>query len=216
MGAMDYNRLSSARQKRSPENHPRPTTKPVVEYDTGAGQMTIEDPEMTLLAAAIKNRLPHMQECGGNGKCTTCRIRILDGLDHVSAPSRLEKRLAKTRGWEPSVRLACQTRITGPVKVERLIKTFSEVSRLQEELVRAGPGKEKQLAILFCDIRDFIPLVENQLAYDIVHILNRLFAVLGEPILANNGFINQGASPCAVWSTEGTLRPRRPHRAGSD
>ncbi|MCO6475428.1 MAG: 2Fe-2S iron-sulfur cluster binding domain-containing protein [Phaeodactylibacter sp.] len=162
-----------------------------VEYSSLATTITIDDPDMNLLEAAIKNRIPHMQECGGNGRCTTCRVKILDGLQHVAPRNALESRMALRRGWDPSVRLACQTRVRGPVKLERQIKTFSEISRLQEEMVKSGKGEERQLAILFCDMRNFTPFVEGNMAYDVVHILNRFFSALGEPILMNNGIIYQ-------------------------
>ena len=162
-----------------------------VEYSALRQTILIEDPNMTLLEAAVKNRIPHMQECGGNGRCTTCRVKILEGHQNVAPRNELESRLAKLRGWDPSVRLACQTKVNGPVKLERQIKTFSEISRLQEEMVKSGKGEEKELAILFCDMRNFTPFVEGNMAYDVVHILNRFFSALGEAILMNNGLIYQ-------------------------
>ena len=162
-----------------------------VEYSSLRQTVPIEDPNMTLLEAAVKNRIPHMQECGGNGRCTTCRVKILEGHQNVAPRNELESRLAKLRGWDPSVRLACQTKVIGPVKLERQIKTFSEISRLQEEMVKSGKGEEKELAILFCDMRNFTPFVEGNMAYDVVHILNRFFSALGEAILMNNGLIYQ-------------------------
>ena len=162
-----------------------------VEYSSLGQIISIEDPNATLLEAAIENRIPHMQECGGNGRCTTCRVKILEGLQNVAPRNELESRMAMLRGWEPSVRLACQSRVKGPVRLERQIKTFSEISRLQEEMVKSGKGEEKQLAILFCDMRNFTPFVEGNMAYDVVHILNRFFSALGEAILMNNGLIYQ-------------------------
>ena len=47
------------------------------------------------------------------------------------------------------------------------------------------------MAILFCDIRDFTQFADRTLPYDVVHILNRFFTKLGEPILLNNGVIYQ-------------------------
>ena len=162
-----------------------------VEYSSLGQTISIEDPNATLLEAAIENRIPHMQECGGNGRCTTCRVKILEGLQNVAPRNELESRMAMLRGWEPSVRLACQSKVQGPVRLERQIKTFSEISRLQEEMVKSGKGEEKQLAILFCDMRNFTPFVEGNMAYDVVHILNRFFSALGEAILMNNGLIYQ-------------------------
>ncbi len=162
-----------------------------VDYTSVGRSILLEQPGQTFLQAAIKNRISHMMECGGNGRCTTCRLRILDGMENVTPRNALEDKLARERSWEDNIRLACQSSATGPVKVERLIKTFSEVSRLQVEKVKAERGEEKKLAILFCDMRNFTTFVEGNLAYDVVHILNRLFVVLGEPILMNNGFIYQ-------------------------
>lgn len=51
------------------------------------------------------------------------------------------------------------------------------------------PSQEPTLAILVSDIRDFTPLVEAHLAFDVVHILNRFFKAFGDTILINNGVI---------------------------
>ncbi len=87
------------------------------------------------------------------------------------------------------MRLACQTKVKGRVTLERMIRTSSEVSRLQLEKIAAGVAEERHLAILFCDMRNFTPFAERHLPYDVVHVLNRFFGVLGEPILMNDGVI---------------------------
>lgn len=185
---MRSRKLSQKSKARSGHRQAPITT---VEYTAAERRITVHKEGQNLLDAAVENRIPHMQECGGHGKCTTCRVRILDGLDNVSPRNELETHLASCRQWDSSVRLACQTRVKGPVKVERLVKTFGDVSLLQEERLAQSGGKEQYLAILFCDMRNFTPFVENNLAFDVVHIINRLFAILGEPILMNNGVIYQ-------------------------
>ena len=45
--------------------------------------------------------------------------------------------------------------------------------------------------MLFADIRSFTPFTENNLPYDVVHVLNRYFDAIGEPIHENHGFINK-------------------------
>lgn len=52
-------------------------------------------------------------------------------------------------------------------------------------------AEEKQIGLLSCDISDFTTIAEGQLAYDLVHSLNRFFKQLGDPILANYGVINK-------------------------
>jgi len=145
----------------------------------------------TLLDISLANRIPHLRECGGNGRCTTCRVRIMEGLAHVSPRTAIEEKVAESRKWDETTRLACQTYVTGDVTLQRLIRTSAEVSGLQIETVLSETGEERQLAVLFCDMRQFTPFAERHLAHDVVHVLNRFFSALGEPVLLNNGVIYQ-------------------------
>ncbi len=158
-----------------------------------AGQIVPARARDTLLAASIRNKIPHLHECGGLAQCTTCRVRILDGLANLSERTDPEARLAQTRGWDPTIRLACQTRVHGDVTLERLLQTGADVSGLSLETIKYGSGKERMLGLLFCDMRNFTAFVEAHLAHDVVHIMNRFFTAMGEPILLNNGMIYQYA-----------------------
>ncbi len=157
-----------------------------------------------LLDVSRLHGIPHLQECGGHGRCTTCRIRVLHGSENLSPPTPSELRLAAERGWPEDLRLACQARVNGPVAVERLVKTSSEVSRLQMERAANRKGEEKSLAILFCDIRDFTPFTERSLLYDALHIINRFFTLMVEPVLMNNGLVirNQGDEIVALFGID--------------
>jgi class 3 adenylate cyclase len=153
----------------------------------------VEDPLDSILDISIHNKIPHLHECGGNGICTTCRIRILDGFNALSRPTSKEVEMAGKRNWDPSIRLACQTRVRGEVSIQRLVWTSSEISQLQLETVPVGKGEERPLALLFCDLRDFTNLAEKHSNFDLAHMLNRFFTILGDPILMNNGIIYQYA-----------------------
>lgn len=153
--------------------------------------MPVADLAMTILDVSILHKIPHVRECGGHGRCTTCRVRICDGIQHVSARTPREVEVADALRWDGFTRLACQTRVSGDVALERLVKSPADVSLLQVEEASIAPSQERTLAILFCDIRDFTPFVEAHLAYDVVHILNRYFKAVGDAILANNGVIYQ-------------------------
>ena len=77
-----------------------------VTYSHGA---TIEAADgQTLLDASIQNRIPHHHQCGARGRCTTCRVRILDGLANVSPRTPLEEDVASQRGWDEHTRLAAR------------------------------------------------------------------------------------------------------------
>ena len=147
--------------------------------------------KVSILEVSTSNRIPHLRECGGNGQCTTCRVKIINGQQNLSKPSPLEKRIARHRRWEPSIRLACQCYINGDVEIQRLLWTSAEVSRLQLELVKKGKAEEKELAILVCDMRNFTQITTKNLSFDMAHLLNRFYTVLGEPILKNDGVIYQ-------------------------
>jgi class 3 adenylate cyclase/hemoglobin-like flavoprotein len=160
---------------------------------TGIHQTVIlDDSEASLLDYSIANKIPHLHECGGNGQCTTCRIRILDGHKNVSPRTQRELEAARLRKWDPSIRLACQCYHNGGhVSIQRLVWTSSEVNKLQLETVPEGTAEERSVAILFCDIRGFTKIASKRMAFDTAHILNRFYTVIGDPILINNGIIYQ-------------------------
>ncbi len=162
----------------------------------------------TLLDVSIRHRIPHLYQCGGRGRCTTCRVQILDGLSNVSPLGEVEQRVASRRGWDEFTRLACQTRVEGDVVVRRLLDKAQDIVVLDLDELEggtAGEGKELDLAVLFSDIRDFTALSEQSLPYDVVHMLNRYFIAAAEPVLNNNGFIDKyiGDGVLAVFGTRG-------------
>jgi adenylate cyclase len=91
------------------------------------------------------------------------------------------------------VRLACQTRVAGVgrIRLHRLIRDEIDL----ELCMRAGCsgeamrslGEERELALFFLDIRNFTPFVESHLPYDVIHILNRFFALTRDAIEAHGG-----------------------------
>jgi class 3 adenylate cyclase/hemoglobin-like flavoprotein len=147
--------------------------------------------DATILEAALRHKIPHAWECGGRGRCTTCRVRVLDGARDLSPRTAREVSLAQARGWDPYTRLACQARVRGDVVVQRLVRNGADALRIQAEELRGEPGKEVPLAVLFCDLRDFTRITERHLAYDVVHILNRYYERIGEAVVYNGGYIYQ-------------------------
>jgi len=151
-----------------------------------------------------------MSECGGRARCTTCRVRILDGLANVSPRTAAERAIAEARGWDAFTRLACQTRVYGEVVVERIIRSAADATRIRAEEANTQPGRELALATMFCDLRNFTPLTERHLPYDVVHLLNRHFEAVGEPILNNNGYIDMyiGDALVAHYGLDGASAER--------
>jgi class 3 adenylate cyclase/hemoglobin-like flavoprotein len=159
-------------------------------------ERAVEDvPEgQTFLDVSIRNRIPHLHQCGGKGRCTTCRVQIMDGLCNVSSPNPVEQKVASQRGWDEFTRLACQARVRGDVVIRRLLDNAQDLIVLDLNELKGGAaseGKELDVAVLFADIRDFTAVSEQSLPYDVVHMLNRYFTAVGEPVINNNGLIDK-------------------------
>jgi adenylate cyclase len=147
----------------------------------------------TILQALLRHGISHAHVCGGNARCSTCRLLILEGLQFCSPRSPQEQRIAERLHFPPTIRLACQTQISGPVKIRRLIIDDEDVelhniSSADNHL--AVVGVEKRMFILFADIQGFSTFAEILMPYDVVHVLNRYFNLMDKAIRHQHGFIN--------------------------
>ena len=57
--------------------------------------------------------------------------------------------------------------------------------------VDAVQGSEREVAILFVDIRGFTGLAEGRLPYDVVFVLNRYFAAMGRAVETAGGRVDK-------------------------
>lgn len=155
-------------------------------------EKTVDEPDgsLSLLEVSRRHGIPHAAACGGHARCSTCRILVLDGAANLTPRTDAECRLARLKGFEPNIRLACQTRANGPVTLRRLVWDQHDVDLALVDTPRSA-GREATLAILFSDVRNFTPFAERNLAYDVVHILNRYFHDMGAAVLRHGGYIDK-------------------------
>jgi adenylate cyclase len=147
----------------------------------------------TILEAALRQDISLSHICGGNGRCSTCRVLVEDAHEKVSKRTPEEKEVATKMDFGPEIRLACQTRAQKDVNIRRLVldDVDIELTSLFIEQAAAGTsGVEKHVFILFADIRGFTSLAETLLPYDVIHILNRYFHTMGEVITGHGGSID--------------------------
>ncbi|MEI9986526.1 MAG: 2Fe-2S iron-sulfur cluster-binding protein [Aliidongia sp.] len=71
----------------------------------------------SVLEASRTAHIPHAAICGGHGRCSTCRIRVMGPVGAIPEPDESELRVLHAIGAPPNVRLACQLRPTGNVDV---------------------------------------------------------------------------------------------------
>ena len=145
---------------------------------------------LTILEASRAKGLPHAAVCGGRGRCSTCRVRIGAGLDDLPPPDDDETRVLTRIGATPNIRLACQTRPASDTEVVPLLPPGIAPTD-QSGRPRYLHGDERQIAILFADLRGFTSISENKLPYDVVFILNRYFAEMGTAIEDAGGYVDK-------------------------
>lgn len=145
----------------------------------------------TILETALQNNFPLYHLCGGNARCTTCRVVVTNGLGNISERNERERTIADRKGWSDEIRLSCQSEIFGNIEVQRIIKDEIDLKNITAETKNSKTGEEIYAAILFLDIKGFTSFTESSLAYDVVFVLNRFFQEMSEPILNNGGFIDK-------------------------
>jgi ferredoxin len=90
---------------------------PRIEAETATGPQAFEAADGRKLVLALEdNGVDILHRCGGNAKCTTCRVEVLAG-DPGEFGEAERNRLAAETGLAENVRLSCQLRIHDDLKV---------------------------------------------------------------------------------------------------
>jgi adenylate cyclase len=144
----------------------------------------------SVLEASRLAGIPHAHVCGGRGRCSTCRVRVRAEIGGIDPPAEAERRVLRRIGATPNVRLACQLRPKGAVEVTPLLPPFAYAVDGRRR-VDFAQGSEREIAILFADIRGFTALSEGRLPYDVVFILNRYFAAVGRAVESAGGRVDK-------------------------
>lgn len=80
----------------------------------------------SLLDAAERLGFPLPHDCGGNASCTTCRVEVQSGAEHLSEIDFEEQDLLDREALsEPWHRLGCQARVSGDVVVRVPLHKFA-------------------------------------------------------------------------------------------
>jgi ferredoxin len=87
---------------------------------TVEGEKTFDVEAGKKLVLAIEDAgIDIMHRCGGNARCTTCRVQIVSG--EPGAMGELEReRLAREASLGPDIRLSCQIRVESDLAVRVL------------------------------------------------------------------------------------------------
>jgi adenylate cyclase len=144
----------------------------------------------TVLEASRILGVPHAAICGGRGRCSTCRVRVRAAAGALPVPSSEELAVLRRIAAPDNVRLACQLRPHGAIEVTPLLPPLAPARELLSRLGYAQ-GRERPVAVLFADLRDFTRLTESKLPYDVVFLLNRYCLAMGEAIERAGGHVDK-------------------------
>ena len=164
---------------------------PRVEINYVGGPTVRAPVGMTLLEISRECKIPHASVCGGRARCSTCRVRIEQGIERLLPPSATEAITLAAIEAPKNVRLACQLRPSTPMTVARLLRPATTGPNAVDFLELQSEGSERIMTVLFLDMRSFTRLTENKLPYDIVFILNEFFATTAQAIRLNGGWIDK-------------------------
>ena len=90
---------------------------PKIQAETAGGLVETEGPAGKKLVLVLEDAgIDILHRCGGNARCTTCRVEVLEG--EAGEMGELERnRLAVESELAPNVRLSCQIRVNSDLKV---------------------------------------------------------------------------------------------------
>ena len=160
---------------------------PILSYASGRNMPLL--PGATVLETLRANGIPHASVCGGRARCTTCRVVVTKGLEHLPVPSGLEAKALARIGATPGMRLACQIRPTADIAVLPLLAADATAI---DCTIRGGlEGSERLITILFADLRASTSLAEGKLPYDTLFTLNQFFYEMTQALSASNGHYSQ-------------------------
>ncbi len=167
------------------------------------GREVVVPAGFSVLEASRFAEIPHASVCGGRGRCSTCRVRVIRGEEHLPAATTDERRVLGRVGAPAHVRLACQVRPRRDLAVVPLVPAGAGPTEARPGDHR--DGEELTIAVLFADLRGFTRLAERKLPYDVVFLLNRYFEAVGGAITDTGGIVNQftGDGVMALFGVDG-------------
>ena len=151
------------------------------------------EPGHSILETSLLHDVPHAHACGGNAICSSCRVCVLSGLENLFERNEKEQRLADKLGFTDNIRLGCQTKIKqGDITVRLAVLDEIDIQIVSNRSKSEGinsVGEQKELSFLFADMEGFTSFTESSPPYDVVHVLNRYYHLVGKLVKENHGFI---------------------------
>lgn len=144
----------------------------------------------SVLEASRLNDIPHPSLCRGKGRCSTCRVQVLTGLEDLPPPSAVEKALLEKVGARPNVRLACQLRPHDDVNLRILLPVIGGMNDAETRAELERWAVERTATILSLDLRAFGVLERSRLPYELVSLVNRFASEMTQAVEHYGGTVS--------------------------
>ena len=160
----------------------------------------------SVLEASRSFGIAHPSMCGGRARCSTCRVRVVDGGTHCPPAQIDERRTLDGIAAPAMVRLACQLRPTGDISVEIVL-------RIEDASWIAAPPRippiEGEVAVLFFNlVFKAAPTRSEASAHDTMYALGRFQDTIAAVLEAAAGVIlpRSGDSWMALFGLKSDVR----------
>lgn len=139
----------------------------------------------SVLAASFSAKIPHAAICGGRGRCSSCRVRVSEGLEHQPPPDKAELATLRPLSCDPTIRLGCRLKVQADLTVEPLIPMG--IKENSPELA----GRLMAVTVMFVDMRGYSRMAARMHPFDVVFTLNRYFDVVAQAVVTAGGVVDK-------------------------
>ena len=80
-------------------------------------ELSLVDASKSILQLVQSNFIDWMHACGGKGRCTSCKILVVEGMENLSTITPVEIKYRSLGQLAENERLACQTRALGSCRI---------------------------------------------------------------------------------------------------
>ena len=80
-------------------------------------QVEANDHTLPLLKHFQARQIDWMHACGGKGRCTTCKVKIVSGFDNFQPFTEAEERYRRQGALKDDERLSCQAKVNADVVI---------------------------------------------------------------------------------------------------
>jgi adenylate cyclase len=123
----------------------------------------------SVLEASRAFQIAHVSSCGGRARCSTCRVRVVAGVDACPPPGADEQATLERIRADPDLRLACQLRPRDDISIIPLTRPDEPVNRQKIAPLEA----DRDVVILLCQFSNRSVLERDHLAHDVLFVFTR-------------------------------------------